>query len=217
MPDYARQRQSMVASQVLASGATDERLLEAMRAIPRERFVPAEKRSIAYADAPLELVSRRWLLSPGTFARLVQLARIEPDDRVLDVGCATGYSTAVLARLAASVVGLEEDADFVRIASETLRSVDAGSADIVQGRLAEGHRARAPYDVILVEGAMEREPRALLAQLDDGGRLVGIMQREAQGHATIYLMEGGKTGRRVAFDASAHVLSGFRAPAGFVF
>lgn len=217
MPDYARQRQIMVASQLLASGATDERLLEVMGAVPRERFIPAGKREIAYADAPLELVSRRWLLSPGTFARLVQLARIEPGDRVLDVGCATGYSTAVLAQLAARLTGLEEDADLVRIASETLRGMDVGQVDIVQGRLAEGHRARAPYDAIVVEGGMQQEPDKLLAQLADGGRLVGILQHEAQGHAMVYLNEGGTIGRRMAFDASAHVLAAFREPAGFVF
>ncbi|MGH6887919.1 MAG: protein-L-isoaspartate O-methyltransferase family protein [Rhizomicrobium sp.] len=217
MPDYARQRRIMVASQLLAGGATDERLLEAMEAIPREFFVPAEKRSIAYADAPLELVTRRWLLPPGTFGRLVQLARVAPDDSVLDVGCTTGYSTAVLARLARQVIGLEEDADLVRIASETLRGMDVGGAEIVQGRLAEGHRAGAPYDAILVEGAMEQDPERLLAQLAEGGRLVGILQREAQGHAMIYRKEGGQTGRRMAFDASAHVLASFREPAGFVF
>jgi protein-L-isoaspartate(D-aspartate) O-methyltransferase len=217
MPDYGHQRQTMVASQVLAGGATDQRLLDAMADVPRERFVPADKRAIAYADAPLQLVSRRWLLAPGTFARLVQLARITPEDRVLDVGCTTGYSTAVLARLARLVIGIEEDADLVRVASEALHGMDVSGAEIVQGRLAEGHRARAPYDVILLEGAMERDPDRLLAQLAEGGRLVGILQREAQGHAMIYFKEGGKTGRRMAFDASANVLAGFREPAGFVF
>lgn len=217
MPDYAGQRLTMVASQVLPSGATDERLLGAMGEIPRERFVPADKRSIAYADAPLEVVNRRWLLAPATFARLVQLAQIAPDDRVLDVGCTTGYSTAVLAKLARRVVGLEEDADLVRIASECLHGMQVGNAQVVQGALADGHRAENPYDVILVEGAMEEEPERLLAQLAEGGRLVGILQRETQGHGILYLKERGQTGRRVAFDATAHVLAGFREPAGFVF
>ncbi|HEY3776460.1 MAG TPA: protein-L-isoaspartate O-methyltransferase [Rhizomicrobium sp.] len=217
MPDYARQRQIMVASQVLAGGATDERLLDAMGEIPRERFVPGDKRSIAYADAPLEVVNRRWLLAPATFARLVQLAVIAPGDNVLDVGCTTGYSTAVLAKLARRVVGLEEDADLVRIASEGLHAMQVGNAQIVQGALADGHPAENPYDVILVEGAMEQEPERLLAQLAEGGRLVGILHYEPQGHAMLYLKEYGKVGRRMAFDASAQVLAGFRAPAGFVF
>src|SRR5271154_6379725 len=100
MPDYVTQRYNMAASQVFANGVTDERLLEAFREVPRERFVTPGKRETAYQDAPIEMVHGRWLLAPATFARLLQLAGITPLNRVLDVGCLTGYSTAVLARLA---------------------------------------------------------------------------------------------------------------------
>src|ERR1700691_3212760 len=118
MPDYAAQRLNMIESQVRANDVTDVRVQEAMREVPRERFVPAARRAIAYADSALELVPGRFLLEPRSFGKLLQLAEIAPGDKVLDVGCTTGYSTAVLARLAGRVVGLEEDADLMRVASD---------------------------------------------------------------------------------------------------
>ncbi|MGH6878209.1 MAG: protein-L-isoaspartate O-methyltransferase family protein [Rhizomicrobium sp.] len=217
MPDYAAQRHTMVALQILADGVTDERLLASFRDVPRERFVPAEKRSVAYADAPIELVHKRWLLEPRTFSKLLQLAEIRPSDSVLDVGCTTGYSTAVLAKIARRVVGLEEDADLVRIASDTLRETGILNASIAQGALVEGNRAGAPFDVIIIEGAIEQTPQKLLAQLAEGGRMVAISRRDAQGHAILFLKEPDRLGRRIAFDAWAPVLSGFRQPAGFMF
>jgi protein-L-isoaspartate(D-aspartate) O-methyltransferase len=217
MPDYAAQRSNMVASQILANDVTDERLLAAFSEIERERFVPTAKRALAYADAHIEVVPNRWLPDPRTFAKLLRLAEILPTDSVLDVGCATGYSTAVLSRVCARVVGLEQDADLVRIASETVAATSAPNAKIVQGVLADGCGAMAPYDVIVVAGAIEAAPLALLAQLADGGRLVAIVRNEAQGHAVLYLNEQGRIGRRIAFDASIPVLAGFRQPVGFVF
>jgi protein-L-isoaspartate(D-aspartate) O-methyltransferase len=217
MPDYAAQRSNMVASQILPSGVTDSRLLEAIGAVPREAFVTAEKRSVSYVDAPIELVHRRWLLEPRTFARMLQLAEIQPTDRVLDVGCTTGYSTAVLARIAGKTTGLEEDADFVRIASELLHELGVASASIVQGALAEGYKPAAPYDVVIINGAIEAPPQRLLTQLAEGGRLVAIAQNNAAGQAVLYLNEQGHMGRRFAFDAAAPVLNGFRQPARFVF
>jgi protein-L-isoaspartate(D-aspartate) O-methyltransferase len=215
MPDYFVQRHNMVDSQILANGVTDARLLEAFREIPRERFVPPAKRAVAYADAEIEIVHGRSLLAPRTFAKLLQLAEIQPSDIVLDVGCATGYSTAVLSQIPRRVIGLEQDADLVRVAAEALH--DYGNASVTQGALPGGCRAGAPFDLIVVEGAFERDPESLIAQLSEGGRLVGILQNRDRRHAVIYLKEVGRVGRRMAFDASAPVLNGFREPTEFVF
>src|ERR1700722_11313146 len=133
MPDYAEQRFNMVASQVLASGVTDGRILAALHKIERERFVPTAKRPIAYAEAPVEVVAGRYLMDPRNFALMLDAATISREDRVLDVGCATGYSTAVLAQLAARVIGLEQDADLVRIAAEMMQTLGVDSAVVVQG------------------------------------------------------------------------------------
>jgi protein-L-isoaspartate(D-aspartate) O-methyltransferase len=217
MPDYTAQRMNMVESQVRANDVTDIRIHEAMRQIPRERFVPAVKRGIAYADGVIEVVANRYLLDPRTLSKLIQLAQIAPTDTVLDVGCATGYSTAVIARIAARAIGLEQDADLVRVASDMVPAVGATNISIVQGSLAEGHRASAPYDVIIVNGAIEAVPEPLLGQLAEGGRLVAVVQSGEQSRGYLYLRQNGRIGSRVAFDAWAPLLAGFRQKVGFVF
>lgn len=217
MPDYLAQRLNMVESQVRTNDVTDVRVQEAMRAVPRERFVPAAKKGTAYAEAPLELVSGRFILEPRTFAKLLQLAEIKPTDSILDVACGTGYSSAVLARLGARVIGLEQDADLVRAATELLPAVGATNVAAVQGSLADGHKAKAPYDVIVVNGAIEIRPDALLAQLAEGGRLVAIQKSGADSRAVVFLKEDGTLGKRADFDADAPFLAGFRQKAGFVF
>jgi protein-L-isoaspartate(D-aspartate) O-methyltransferase len=217
MPDFQSQRLTMVATQILANGVTDERILAAFRSVPRELFVTGAQRAIAYSDSPLRISHGRDLLEPRTLAKFLQFADIQPTDRVLDVGCATGYSTALIARLAGQVVGLEQDADFVRVASDTVPVADVRNATIVQGVLSEGHRKMAPYNVIVVEGGIEAEPSTLLAQLADGGRLVAIAQKGADGHGVLFQNEQGRIGRRVIFDASAQILLGFRQAVGFVF
>lgn len=217
MPDYAAQRRNMVEAQIRANDVTDTRIQAAMDEIARERFVPASKRAVAYSDVPVEVVAGRYLMDPRSFGKLVQLAGIGPADAVLDVGCATGYSSAVLARLAKSVVALEQDADLVRIAIDMLQAVKATNAEVVQGGLAEGYKAKAPYDVIFINGAIEAEPEKLLAQLGEGGRLVAIMRNGEFGRAQLFVRRQGNIGRRADFDASVPALAGFRAPAGFVF
>lgn len=217
MPDYAAQRQNMVESQVRANDVTDPRIQQAMRDVPRERFVPAAKRAVAYSDVPVEVVANRYLLDPRSFAKLAQLAAIMPDDTVLDVGCTTGYSTAVLSRVAKNVVALEQDADLVRIAIDMLQAVRATNAEVVQGSLADGYKAKAPYDVIFVNGAIEAAPEKLLAQLAEGGRLVAIVQKGEQGRATLYVKRQGHVGARADFDATVPLLAGFRQKVGFVF
>jgi protein-L-isoaspartate(D-aspartate) O-methyltransferase len=217
MPDYAAARANMVESQVRTNEVTDTRVQDALRAVPRERFTPADKRGVAYADAAIEVVPGRYLLDPRNFSRLLQLAQIAPGDRVLDVACATGYSTVVLARLGGAVIGLEQDADLVRMASDMVPAAGAANATVVQGSLSEGHRASAPYDVIFLNGAVEQISDLLLGQLAEGGRLVAILQTGAQGMAHLFERSKNHIGSRRAFDAVAPKLAGFGQPTGFVF
>jgi protein-L-isoaspartate(D-aspartate) O-methyltransferase len=217
MPDFAAQRLTMVDTQVRPSDVTDTRIHDAMREVQRERFVPAAKRAIAYADMSAEVAPNRYLLEPRSFAKLLQLAQITPTDRVLDVGGATGYSAAVLSKLGASVVALEQDADLVRVADDTLRSVGAHNVTVVQGALINGDKAHAPYDVIFVNGAVSAAPDALLGQLAEGGRLVAVIRTNSQGRANLFLRQNGRVGGREDFDSAAPDLAGFRQPVGFVF
>ena len=215
MTDFATQRLNMVEAQVRANDVTDTRIHAAMRSVAREQFVPGAKRGIAYADAAIEVVRGRFLLDPRTFSKLLQLATLASTDSVLDVGCVTGYSTAVLGQLGRVVIGLEQDADLVRLAIDAISGVE--NASIVQGILAEGYPANAPYDVVFVNGAVEKVPDALLAQLAEGGRLVAVVRRDALNRATLYMREHGRVGHRAAFDAAAPLLPGFREAVGFVF
>jgi protein-L-isoaspartate(D-aspartate) O-methyltransferase len=217
MADYSQQRMNMVDAQVRTNDVTDPRIHAAMREIPRERFVPLSRRALAYADALVEVAPQRYLLDPRTLSKLLQLVEIRTSDTVLDVGCATGYSSAVLARLAKSVVALEQDADLVRVAVETLASVGAANATVTQGQLAAGFKERAPYDVIFVNGGVQEQPPRLIAQLAEGGRLAAILQRGMQGHAELYVKEHGRVGSRADFDASVPLLVGFKKAVGFVF
>jgi protein-L-isoaspartate(D-aspartate) O-methyltransferase len=207
-------RLHMIDSQIRPSDVTDPRILAAFAAVARERFVPRAALALAYADVPVEVAPGRFMLEPRCFAKLLQLAQITADDRILDVGCATGYSAAVLARLGGKVIALEQDADLLRIASDGLSTTDV---TLVQGGLIEGARAEGPFDVIVVEGAIEQSPDTLLAQLAEGGRLVAVMNDGPQGKATIFLKEHGRIGRRAVFDAAAPVLAGFKKAMGFIF
>jgi protein-L-isoaspartate(D-aspartate) O-methyltransferase len=217
MPDYQALRRTMVDAQVRANDVADPRIHAAMLAVPRERFVPAAKRGFAYAEVPLEVAPKRYLLEPRTFAKMVQLAEVRPDDRILDIGCATGYSSAVLARLGAEVVALEQDADLVRLASEILAIEGGPLVAVVQGGLVEGVKAQAPFDVILINGAVETVPDQLFAQLGEGGRLVAVIQENSAGRAMLFVKQNSRIGSWPGFDAVVPLLAGFRKAVGFVF
>jgi protein-L-isoaspartate(D-aspartate) O-methyltransferase len=208
-------RFNMVEAQIRSSNVTDPRILAAMSAVARDKFVPSAARALAYADVPVAVAQGRYLLDPRSFAKLLQLAQITATDRVLDVGCGTGYSAAVLARLAAEVVALEQDADLVRIASELLATA-VGRVELVQGGLIEGVKGQGPFDVIFVNGALEQPPEILLSQLAEGGRLVTVI-KDGQSRAWLFLKQNGQVGKRPDFDAEVPLLAGFKKAMGFIF
>lgn len=217
MFDTVAARRLMVDGQVRTADVTDAALLEAMLTVPRERFMPPSLAALAYLDGDIQIAPGRALLKPMVLAKLIQAARITPDDRVLDVGCGTGYSTALLARLAAAVVALEEDADLANKAKEALAAGGAARVEVAVGPLIAGWPAGALYDVILLNGAAEVVPDALGRQLRPGGRLVGVCGRLPATKGTInHMIEGHLVGRPI-FDAAAQLLPGFVAPPAFVF
>ncbi len=224
MVDFARQRQSMVDSQLRTNEVTDRRILSVMAELPRERFVPQRMRLLAYIDDSVEVfpardgAPARYLLPPLALARLVQLAAIEPEDKVLDIGCATGYSTALLARLAGSVIGLEPEPELAGAAARVLGELSVANATIVEGALSEGAPREAPFNVILLNGSVEEIPDTLLSQLREGGRLVSILASGANaprlGRAYLFVKIAGEASGLPHFDAGAKPLPGFsRAPA----
>ena len=215
MFDTVAARRMMVDCQVRTADVTDPDLIAAMLAVPRERFAPATVAEQAYVDNDLPLGGGRALLKPMVLAKLIQAARVRSTDHVLDIGCGTGYSSAVLARLAGSVVALEEDQALAQQAKQAL----AGIEEIVSatGPLIAGWAAAAPYDVILLNGSTEVVPETLGRQLKPDGRLVAVFGPAFAGNAMVYRqIEDHLVGRPI-FDAAARVLPGFVAAPGFVF
>jgi protein-L-isoaspartate(D-aspartate) O-methyltransferase len=216
--DFALARRMMVDGQVRTRDVFDTNLLAAMSEIPRERFVPPEQAALAYLDRniPLTAQGSRCLLQPMVLAHLLQAADIAEDDHVLDVGCATGYAAAVLARVAGTVVALEEDRTLAAFARRALGEF-APQVKLVEGPLQAGWPDLGPYDVIVVEGAAEVIPPALFAQLKDGGRLVTIEGVRPGAKAAVYCSVNGEVSFRPLIEAAAPMLPGFAKPPAFVF
>ena len=219
MVDAAVQRTNMVESQVLPSDVTDLRIVRAMRAVARERFVPGHLAALAYMDEAVQVTAAtsgaRWLLAPRVEAKLLQLADIGPDNHVLIVGSCTGYSAGLLAGVARSVVALESDEALIEVSRQNLAGL--ANVTVVAGALKAGWPLKAPYDAIVVEGSVSAVPEDLFDQLKDGGRLVAIVNAEGIGKATIWRRFGQSIDSRVAFDASAPELPGFGKVPSFVF
>lgn len=215
MTDFVAARRHMVDGQVRTTDVTDLRVISAMLEVPRERFMPQASAALAYLDLDVPLGGPRRLLRPMVLAKLIQAAELEATDRVLDVGCATGYTAAVLARIASQVVALEQDVGLGKAAKEALSSHP--NVTVVNGALAEGWPQGAPYNVVVLDGATDVVPHALCQQLKDGGRLVCVLGSGPGSKAMLYRRSGGDVGGRPIFDASAGLLPGFAKTPVFAF
>ncbi len=215
MPDFQARRIMMVDTQVRPSDVTKFPIIDAMLTVPRETYVPRAMREAAYMGENLELRAGRVMLEPRTLAKMLEALDIQPNELVLDIGCGLGYSSAVVARLAEAVVAVEEDHIMAAEAEALLSSEAVDNAAVIVAPLAKGSAKHGPFDVILLQGAVEVIPEALLDQMKDGGRVGAIFQDGPLGVAQIGYKSDGKVSWRFAFNATAPLLPGFEAQHGF--
>ena len=212
--NFEHMRRAMIASQLRTTGVNDPRVLDAMGEVPRERFVPAERRALAYADALVPLKPGRDLNPPMALGRLLTEARPRRGERALVIGAATGYAAAVAARLVGPLVAVEEDEELAALAREALAGTEAR---LVEGPLAKGWKKGAPYDLVLIDGAVETVPEALIDQLADGGRLAAGIVEDGVTRLALGRKAGEGFGMAAFADAAAAVLPGFARPRAFSF
>ncbi len=212
--NFEHMRRAMVASQLRTTGVNDPRVVAAMGAVPRERFVPDDRVATAYADALLPLGHGRELNSPMALGRMLSEARLQGDERALVIGAATGYAAAVVSRLAKSVVALEEQPELAAFARHALAGSDVV---VVEGPLSEGWAQGAPYDFILIDGAIELVPQAIIDQIADGGELAAVVLDGGVPRLSVGRVVGGAYGSAAYSDTAAPMLPGFLKPCGFSF
>ncbi|KJX88258.1 protein-L-isoaspartate O-methyltransferase [Agrobacterium tumefaciens] len=221
--DFETARANMVDSQLRTTDVTSHSVLKAFLSVPREAFVPAGVRQIAYADEDLQICPAldgrpaRYVMKASPLAKLLQLAAVSKDDVVLEVGGGSGYAAAILSQLAGSVVSLESDEALAAQATETLASLGYDNVAVVTGDLAKGYASEAPYDLIFINGSVEEVPAALTDQLRDGGRLVVVVGYGNAAKATVYRRDGNSTSAASFFNASVKPVPGFAKAAEFVF
>jgi len=223
MLDFAKARRMMVDSQLRTFDVNDLALLAAFDEVPRERFVPPGREGLAYMDQDLPVMAagegaeRRFMLAPMVLARMIQALELKPGDKVLDVACGLGYSSAILSRLGCAVIALEANGDLAGEARRRLAQNGVEGVMVTAGPLEGGCPDAAPYDAILVNGCVETRPEGLLRQLADRGRLACVEGRGRAASATLTVRSGDAFGSRPLFDAAAPALAAFRAAPGFVF
>ena len=221
MSEFSTARQKMVDGQVRPSDVTDIRIIEAMLEVPREAFVPEDRRALAYLDRDLDVseagAAKRFLIKPAVIARMLQAAEITASDKVLVVGCASGYAAAVAAKLACKVIATESDPALAAMAGEALQRLGFGNITVRAAAAAEGDETDAPYDVIVLAGATEIIPDRLYRQLKEGGRLVGVFAMSRPQRAVLVTHSHADFGERALFDAAVPVLPGLERPPAFVF
>jgi len=217
MFDFSEARGHMVESQIRTSDVTDLVVLKAFREIAREKFIPKTQMALAYGDAHIALGDDRWIMRPRDFAKLVQAADIQPTDVVLDIACGRGYSTAILSKIAETVIGLEDTDERVDSATKALEGSDVSNAAVVKGDLKLGASEHGPFNTIFVNGAVSDVPKSWTDQLANQGRLVCVIKKGVIGHGVVFTRSGDAIGRRVIFDTSIPDLPGFEPVSEFVF
>lgn len=217
MADFAQRRTTMVDTQVRPSDVTSFPIIEAMLAIPREDFVPADKRDLAYVGGPIDIAPGRQLLDARVIGKMLDAVDVQPGDVVLEIGAGLGYITALMARMSQAVVAVEEDGDLATEAEAALGAQGLDNAAVLQAPMAEGSPKNAPFDAIFVSGGVEEVPEALLAQLREGGRIVAIFMSGALGEVRLGFKGATGISWRMEFNATAEVLPGFARAPGFVF
>lgn len=217
MPDFTRQRITMVDTQVRPHDVTKFPVLDAMLAIPREKFVPDTARDLAYVGDPVPLGAGRQVLDARAIGKMLDTLDITPSDLVLDIGCGMGYTTALIARLAEAVVAIEEDEALAAEAEAALTAQGADNAVVLTGDMASGSAKHGPFDVITIFAGVEDIPQAILDQLKDGGRIMALFMEGALGEARLGTKHDGNMSWRMAFNAGAPVLPGFARAPSFVF
>jgi protein-L-isoaspartate(D-aspartate) O-methyltransferase len=210
IPDFAAARRAMIENQLRPQGVTDQRVLSAMGSVPRERFVADEARPLAYVDRSLALGGGRFVPAPAVLGQLLTQLMPQPGERALVVGAGTGYSAAVLAEIGLAVTALEQDSGLAARAREL-------GLNVVEGPLAAGHKRGAPYDLMLIDGAVEHVPDALVQQLADGGRLGGAVLDRGVTRLIVGRKASGGFGYLSVGDAGVSALPGFSRPRGFTF
>ena len=219
MTDFALARRNMVDGQLRPNRVTDSALLAAIGELPRERFLPDGLRSVAYADDDVPLGNGRFMIEPMVLARLIQSLQPQAEDKAMVAAAGRGYGAAILARLVKSVIAVEADAGLAAAAQQTLRELAVANIQQVAGPAQQGATASAPYDVILIEGAVGEIPSTIVDQLAEGGRLATVISDPsgALGVAHLFVKRGGVTSGRPLFDAGTPLLPGFARPPRFTF
>lgn len=212
--NFEAMRRAMVESQLRTTGVNDPRVVAAMAEVPRERFVPVARRALAYIDRPVALGSGRALNVPEATGLLLTAAAVRASDKVLLVGAGSGYTAALLEKLAAHVVALEEDVGLLTFARGNL---SGSRVDLVEGPLNQGWAAAAPYDLIVLDGLIEQVPDALVDQLADTGRLACALLDNGTSRLAVGHKAGAGFGLDLFADCEAAALPGFARPKTFVF
>ena len=215
--DFVAARQNMVDCQILPNRVDDQRIVDALLKIPREKFVPDNLTGIAYVDEIVPLGGQRYVMEAMVVARLLQTAALNAEDVALSIGCGTGYATAVLAHIVDTVVAVEPDKGLAQKANENLAAIGLDNVAVVEGKLEDGNIEQGPYNVIFFDGAVQTVPDAICDQLAEGGRLVAIVAGERVGTAYLYSRFGGVISKREVFDAGTPLLPGFGKQKAFVF
>ncbi len=217
MFDFSAAREHMIDCQIRTSDVTDYAILKAFRAVPREKFVPKASTPLSYSDTSIQTEDGRVMMKPRDISKLIQAAEIQSTDIVLDIACGRGYSSAILAQLAETVVALEDTDEAVERASSNLSAVEANNAVVVKGDLKAGAKEHGPFDVIFVNGSVQDLPKTWFEQLANNGRLVAVVEDQGVGRATLFTKSGDTVGDRIVFDANVPMLAGTEKKPAFSF